>query len=134
MRKLHEDIDNLAEVDSGLFWKEINKRRKRSNSEAGCEINFNGNKIRGAQSVTDHWGLYFQELYKPCVNQNFDDSFKNTVNNNVNSYNSDNTYLTNEVFIPVSLDEVEQAVRSAKKGKSCGYDGIFYEHVLYGAN
>ena len=29
LQKLNDDIDNLAEVDSGLFWREINKRRKK---------------------------------------------------------------------------------------------------------
>ena len=38
--KVHEDIDKLAEVDSGMFWREVNKRRKKSTSEPGLEINF----------------------------------------------------------------------------------------------
>lgn len=62
--KLHEDIDNLTEVDNDILWREINKRKRRSNSET----NFNDNKIRGAQSVTDHWDLNFQDLYKPDEN------------------------------------------------------------------
>ena len=32
---------------------------EKSNSDAGCEINFNGNKIRGSQNITDDCGCYF---------------------------------------------------------------------------
>lgn len=51
------------------IWREINKRKKKKrNRRSNSETNFNGNKIRGAQSVTDHWDLNFQDLYKPGEN------------------------------------------------------------------
>ena len=30
LKQMHKDIDNLAEVDSGMFWREVKLRRKRS--------------------------------------------------------------------------------------------------------
>ena len=33
--------------------------------------------------------------------------------------------------IAISLTEIEEAVRKCKKGKACGEDAIFYEHIIY---
>ena len=37
-----DEIDKAAEVDSPLFWRLINARRKHSNSRPGSELMFNG--------------------------------------------------------------------------------------------
>ena len=34
--------------------------------------------------------------------------------------------------IVISSEEVESAVRLAHKGKACGDDGIYYEHIMFG--
>ena len=33
--------------------------------------------------------------------------------------------------ITISSEEVESALRLAHRGKACGDDGIYYEHILY---
>lgn len=52
----------------------------------------------------------------------------------VEEYNNDSSVLSEEHFCPVNKDEVILAVKQSKKGKSCGYDGIFYEHLIYGGD
>ena len=113
------------------FGGKLIKEEKKSNSDAGCEINFNGNKIRGSQNITDHWGCYFASLYKPSCNEKFDENFKTYVSDKVEEYNSDSSVLSGEHFCPLNKDEVILAVKQSKTGKSCGYDGIFYEHLKY---
>ena len=131
--QMHEDIDKLADVDSGLFWREINKRRKKSSSDPGSEINFNGNNVREPQLIATEWGNYFQELYTPDENNNRDLPFENEMRNELqlalNSSSIDDCTDNN-----ISSDEINEALRECKKGKACGEDLIFYEHVIYGGH
>ena len=46
---------------------------------------------------------------------------------------SQNQPLTTDDIV-ISSEEVESAVRLAHKGKACGEDGIYYEHVMFGGN
>ena len=45
--------------------------------------------------------------------------------------------LNNDAFeneqspITISSEEVESALRLAHRGKACGDDGIYYEHILF---
>ena len=53
MKKQIEEIDRLAEVNSDLFWRHVNSRRKKSNSFSGSELNFNGRVVSTPQEVAD---------------------------------------------------------------------------------
>lgn len=48
MKKLNEEIDSAAEVNSGYFWRLVN-RRKAGQSSVGSEMKFNGNTVRAPE-------------------------------------------------------------------------------------
>ena len=123
-----DEIDRLAEVDQRLFWHHVNHRRKRSCNAARSNINFDGRNVFNEREITNEWANYFASLYTPIESPNFDDSFKQTVSSYVQSQNQP----VNTDDIVISSEEVESAVRLAHKGKACGEDGIFYEHVIFG--
>ena len=49
-------IDELAEVDSGLFWHHINSRWKKSLITPGSHIKFDGRDVYSEREITDEWG------------------------------------------------------------------------------
>ena len=86
MKKQIEEIDRLTEVNSNLFWRHINSRRKKSNSFSGYKLNFNGRIASTPQEVslnifyTDTITKQFNEmdltesvsLYKPSPERWYD--------------------------------------------------------------
>ena len=127
--KIHEDIDKLAEIDSGLFWREINKRRKQSTSDPGIEINFDGNIVRDPQLIANEWGNYFKQLYTPDSNVYDDSPFENELRNEIRSAINQTSSNECDTMTPI---EIKELLNECKKGKACGEDYIFYEHITYG--
>lgn len=128
-KKKVDEIDKLAEVDSSLFWRLVNGRRKQSASAPGAEINFNGRIASSPQEITDEWANYFRALYTPSENTKFDDVHKRHISNRLHIIND--SLIVSE-FPVISAEEVQAAVRLGKKGKAAGEDGISYEHIQYG--
>ena len=130
MKKQFEVIDTLAEVDSALFWHHINSRRKKYVSTSGYNINFNGRNLYSEREITDEWARYFSNLYKLSENPAFDEPLKNTVCDTVRRLNQDANESVNGA-ISISSEEIESALKLDYKGKACGDDGIFYEHIFF---
>ena len=130
MKNQFEEIDKLAEVNSSLFWDHINSRRKKSASTPGSNINFGGNNVYSEREITDEWARYFSKLYTPSESCAFDEPFKQTVCDTVRRLNHE-AYEPESSVISISSEEVEAAVKLTHKGKACGDDGIFYEHILF---
>ena len=128
MKKQLDEIDRLAEVDQRLFWHHVNSRRKRPCNAAGSNINFGGRNCCDEREITNEWANYFATLYTPLESPNFDPNFKETVSSFLQTQNQ----LITTDNIVISSEEVESAVRLAHKGKACGDDGIYYEHIMFG--
>ena len=104
-----------VQVDSGSFWREINERRHKSNSDAGLEINFGGINVREPLLIATEWGKYFKDMYTPVVNTDYDIDSKIGMANELRTA-LDQTPVGNS-DTAISLTEVEEAVRECKKCK-----------------
>ena len=134
MKKQIEEIDRLAEVNSDLFWRHVNSRRKKSNSFSGSELNFNGRIVSTPQEVADGWAKHFETLYGRHEGS-FDDEFKCHITRemrNINESLADESSLTECPII--TAVEVQAAARLAHRGKAAGEDGITYEHIIFGGD
>ena len=60
----------------------------------------------------------------------FDESFKRTGRESVKRLNY-NAFENEKNPITISSEEVESALRLVHRGKACGDDGIYYEHILF---
>lgn len=130
-QELLSEIDSAAEIDSRHFWTLFNSRRKRGCTSAGCEINFNGVTCRDSDSIARNWGTYFEALYTPQEDIEYDDSHRSFIENELREYtsNNDNAPVT---ACEISTEEVRTAVKLCQRGKSGGDDNIVYEHLIYG--
>lgn len=79
LKEQNEEIDRLAELDSGLFWRLVNNRRKKTYCTPGSELIFNDHKFDTSREITEQWAQYFEDLYTPKNNTIFDELFKNTI-------------------------------------------------------
>lgn len=73
MKKINEEIDSAAEVDSGYFWRLVN-RRKVGQSSAGSEMKFNGNTVRAPEKICQQWGQYYSSLYSEHMENKYFDN------------------------------------------------------------
>ena len=112
-----------------MFWREINKRRKQSTSDPGIEINFDGNIVRDPQLIANEWGNYFKQLYTPDSNVYDDLPFENELRNEIRSAINQTSSNECDTITPI---EIKELLNECKKGKACGEDYIFYEHIIYG--
>ena len=130
---LNQEIDESAEVDSSTFWKLLKLRKPKSCTSAGNEIKFDDTIIRDPVEIVSHWGSYFKKLYTPSDNIDYDNVFKDNVSEHIKRLNNklfNGDYIFNDNY-NISVDEVTQALKKAKKAKACGDDNIYYEHLIY---
>ena len=132
LQSQNEEIDRAAEIDSNMFWRMVNARRKASANRAGSEIIFNGKHFNTSAEITTEWGKYFKDLYSPTNNDYFDNSFDTLVSSEMNQIDRVLSDSANPLEYPeISVDEVGSAVKLAHKNKAAGEDGITYECYLW---
>ncbi|MEW8546461.1 MAG: reverse transcriptase domain-containing protein, partial [Candidatus Thiodiazotropha sp.] len=128
-----DQIDKAAEVDSALFWRLVNARRKNSNSRPGSEMLFNGRYCNTSAEINKEWAHYFAELYTPTQADHFDDAFSETIRTEMVNIKRDLENLSESATYPIiSAEEVESALKLTKRNKAGGDDGLMYEHLVYG--
>ncbi|MES9883123.1 MAG: reverse transcriptase family protein [Sedimenticola sp.] len=126
------EIDTAAEFDSRHFWTLFNSRRKRGCTSAGSEIKFDGATCRDAESIANHWGEYFEELYRPHVDINYDSAHKLLVEDAIHQYKTNQRDNSSVTHCDITPDEVHAAVKLCQRKKSGGGDMIVYEHIIHG--
>ena len=107
--------NSLLLKDDKAFWTSI-KKLNSSNTVQATTID----NVTGAQPITDMW----QAHYKNLLNSSKDASSKDAV---LSALGQKDRY----VFERFSVNNVMDAVRLLKLGKSCGKDSIYAEHVKF---
>ena len=127
LRQLDHEIDKTAEADSEKFWKIVNSRKNSTKCSSGAGIKFNDTIYRDKQDLTEQWGLYFKDLYSPSVNADFDADWYQHVNSTLQSTIET---ISPDVSTTVLPQTVSELILSCPKGKACGHDNVFYEHLI----
>ena len=133
--KEYERIDKLAEVDQKAFWKVVkSKRSKKQNVNTSNEMKFNDVLERQPDNILKGWCDYFRKLYTFSNDINYDDGFKNDVENDVNEYlkASDMNYISKYLTNVVTYNELAEIISSLPNAKSASIDNLTYEHIKYG--
>ena len=128
-----DEIDRVAEIDSGHFWRLVNARRKSSNSSPGTELIFNGQTFNTSKEINKEWAHYFRDLYTPTQNKNFDSNFYDLVSNEIRRIEINLENSRESLSYPIiSPEEVGSAIKMTHSNKAGGDDEIVYEHIKYG--
>ncbi|XP_045157960.2 uncharacterized protein LOC123524101 [Mercenaria mercenaria] len=129
MTELDREIDQTAELDSRMFWKLVNNRRKQSYRKLGAGMKFNDTVFWDQQEITEQWGHYFKKLYTPTADSTYDSSWKTTVEEKVRETLNRSVPDQNVKIVPESITSMLQ---TCPLGKASGADDIAYEHLIYG--
>ena len=121
MQNQIDQIDKAAEVDSSLFWRMINARRKKSNSSPGLELIFNDRHCNTSTEINNEWAKYFAKLYTPTQAAHFNDAFSETIRTEmVNIRNDLEKFSETESFPVISVGEIESALKLTQRNKAGG--------------
>ena len=97
-------------------------------SNHGAGINFTGEVVRDRDQMTANWCTYFERLYTPTRNENFDQTWCDYVSEEVNT--SIQGMVPDKTAI-VRPDVVSKLIENYPRGKAGGYDKQQYEHIIY---
>ena len=105
------EIENNLNVNTKYTYKKINEiTRKSTCTSSGCIKSKNGSILMAKSEILNRWSEYIQELFdddrlpKPNIKKNIEGP-------------------------PIMKDEVRQAIKSMKKNKATGPDGIAAEMI-----
>ena len=130
-RELFNKIDIAAEKDQHLFWNLLNRNKGWKNRIS--ELVANGSTYRTPKEITKVWSDYFQDLYTPKANDNFDDDHKCSVEQSIATMlTASHTNYKHTLDDDITYDEVCFAINSLKRNKACGFDSIANEQLLHG--
>ena len=101
--------------DEKSFWKEIKKINNANIPLANC---IDG--VVGCDNISSQWKTHFSNI----LNSSHDTSSKNAVMHELSN-------LKSSYFERFSHNEVQEAVKNIKNGKSAGKDGVYGEHFKY---
>lgn len=132
IKKTYADIDSAAGCDTRLFWKLISRQRPRQ-SRVYPEIEYGSITANTPQSVADVFATYFEIIYAPKNNNNYDEENLQNINKLYDIIKSENE-CDKRLEYEISESEVNQAVNSLKLRKAPGIDGIQAEHLKYGGH
>ena len=103
----------LLHKDDKSFWKEIKRQNDCSTSKSASTVN----NVTGDQNIADMWHKH----YKLLLNSSSDESMKRFVQYEIGK--RDCLSLDR-----VTVEEISQAIKQMKNGKSSGLDNLYGEH------
>ena len=132
MRETYRDIDEAAECDIRLFWR-LTKRKKPRSTRIYPEIVDNsGNSHRDPVGVADSFASFFEEVYTPLSDIDFDSDFKTEIEEQYDFFKLQCAASNDELpGGPITVADIEKVIQKLKLRKAPGEDGISNEHIKY---
>ena len=124
---LYREIMTAEKEDQQLFYKLVNKQRKYQ-QQATNTIILEGIEMNTHEEILQGWKVHFQKLATPEDNSNTERDFEDLVMLNdllIQQICRD----VNEPILPVTHEEVREAIKHLKKNKAPDAYGITAEHV-----
>ena len=128
----YNELDKSAEVDQNRFWRLLKASRRKPNKPPP-PMCFDGTLYHSPLDITNKWAEYFENLYTPKDNPEYDKEFKKHVEARVRDMDKESyEYYVAELDSPFTVEEVKLCIRELKNGKAGGYDNLSNEHIKCG--
>ena len=127
----YDNIEQSAEVDQQKFWQYVKKRRTKGPTKF-YDMVFDGKTCHTDTDIRNGWSEYFANLYKPLDQEQFNDNHRQQIEYELKQRLKEEIGFHPHLDQDISESEVEEAITDLPLGKAGGYDGLTYEHVIYG--
>ncbi|KAK3103530.1 hypothetical protein FSP39_019895 [Pinctada imbricata] len=132
MLEAYRDIDEAAECDIRLFWRLVKAQKPRA-FRIYPEICEAGVNYDTPDREAEAFASFFENLYSPLTDDDFDDKFKENIEEQYAHLKSD--HINNDIYLPggpITNDDVKNVIKQLKRRKAPGDDGITNEHIIFG--
>ena len=131
-RKQMEDIANAENIDQNYMWYLVNKSRKKVGSSKH-PIMVDDKVITDQEDIVAAWKDYYSALLSPSTDPDFDDAFKDMVEQRLIEMVEESKHRLNVLTEhPLTCKEIATLCHSLKAKKASGWDMIEPEHVKFG--
>ena len=130
--ELYNSLDAACDVDQQTLWSALRTKRRSSYIRS---LKISDKIITLPVDVCNEMADHFSKVFSDGSEDNFDNNFKLNLEAKehcVSAFKS-NAVLSDEVF-SISPKLVSNICSKLPNNKSCGLDGIFYEHIKYGGS
>lgn len=126
-------LEEQYDVDRSRFFKNISCMRKK-NTAAKNILEIDGNCVDDEDELLSIWKNHYEELYTPKDQPEFDNQFKQFVENKLVEYSQESHHHNDPLDKPFEVNEVKAICENLPNGKAGGPDNLTYEHLKYGGN
>jgi hypothetical protein len=130
------DIEQTRTKNPKEYWKKLYRLagvKKKKNTLPEQSRDPNHQLVRGEESL-ENWAVAFQELGTEDLNENFDQSFKERIEQEQENLEEEEMKEEREYNLPFTLEEIRMAIETLKRGKAAGVDGMINEILMYGGD
>ena len=131
MRETYRDNDEAAECDIGLFWRLTKRKKPRSSRVYPAIRDESGNMNRDPSSICEAFATYFEGIYSPLSDDDFDSDFNDHIDTEYDSLKAQFTTCKDDMLPggEITNDDILKFVHKLKLRKAPGEDGITNEHI-----
>ena len=132
-KKDYEELIKSAETDIGTFYKAV--KTKRNKKENDGYIIYKGITSKTSEEKCKTWGIYYNDLLSENSDANFDEKFKETIEEDVKVIQANSYHEKDDVTDrKIEASEIKQLIKELKQRKSPGLDLITNEYLIFGGN
>ena len=111
--------------NSKMFWKEVNRVRKKKEEISGGVKGLDGEMVQEDKEVSERWREYFKDLLNVNGREREIGRWDSRV---------DRSVVNGGLEEVITKEEIKDALRKVKRGKSAGLDGVSGEMLKEGGD
>ena len=126
-----DKIEQSSELDQQTFWRLIKRKRQKAPPQK-YDMKFSDLTCSTSQDICNGWKRYFSELYSHLECDNFNPYFKQKITKELQQMKGNKIGYCHDLDKPISLEEIQEAVKSLPMKKAGGHDTLTNEYIKYG--
>ena len=128
-RETYSSLNKACNINHKSLWAKL---RSKTKINSIISLNVDNNTITNPRTICNAMADHFSRVFSDTQEDHFDENFKSYVDEKVSELKKKAMTSDEEFNIPACL--VKRICSNLPNNKTCGLDGIFYEHIKYGGS